>query len=146
MPQSTAARPVPGTRSHRKAGGVVVRETTRAGCVVHEVLLVTSRSQPDRWIFPKGTAELGESIETTAVREIEEESGVRGEVVGKLGVVRRPAQIITYFLFRFEARVGWEERSFRARKWVPLDEAERHLSQDDLHAIVVRARRILHAG
>ena len=37
-----------------------------------------------RWDLPKGHLEAGESIETCAAREVEEETGVRGEVVRPL--------------------------------------------------------------
>ncbi len=134
-------------KSNRKAGGVVYRETKRGGRLSIEILLVTSRTDPSRWILPKGSAEPRESAEMTAIREIEEEGGVRGEVLAALGVVRRPTQTITYFLFQFTKELArWEDAEHRDRRWVALDEAERHLKQDDLHGIVVRARRRLGRG
>lgn len=134
-------------KSARKAGGVVFRETKRGGRVIHEILVVTSRTDPKRWILPKGSAEVGESAEMTAIREIEEEGGVRGEVLAALGIVRRPTQVITYFLFQCTQELArWEDAEHRDRRWIALDEAERHLEQDDLHGIVVRARRRLGRG
>ena len=56
----------------RAAGGVVVRGTG----VEAEVLLV-HRPQYDDWTFPKGKVEPGESDEECAVREVEEETGLR---------------------------------------------------------------------
>jgi 8-oxo-dGTP pyrophosphatase MutT (NUDIX family) len=134
-------------KSDRKAGGLVYRETKRGGRLCHEVLVVTSRSNPDRWILPKGSAESGESAEMTASREIEEEAGVRGSLVAELGVVRRPAQTIVYFLFACTAELpSWDDAEHRERRWIPLDEAERHIRQADLHGIVDRARRRLRRG
>jgi ADP-ribose pyrophosphatase YjhB (NUDIX family) len=143
MPSRLPSTAAP-TKSGLKAGGVVYRETGRGARRVHEILLVTSKSDPRRWILPKGTAEPGETIELTAHREIEEEGGVHGEMIGRLGVVRRTNQVITYFLFRAAgAPTHWTESALRARRWVLLHEAERHLSQSDLHGIVHRARRVL---
>jgi 8-oxo-dGTP diphosphatase len=56
----------------RAAGGVVWR-TDEGGAT--EILLV-HRPKYDDWTFPKGKAEPGESDEATAVREVEEETGL----------------------------------------------------------------------
>lgn len=40
-------------------------------------MLVVHRSKYDDWTFPKGKAEPGESDEECAVREVEEETGLR---------------------------------------------------------------------
>lgn len=126
-------------KSSVKAGGVVVRQTRGE----HQILLVTSRSRPGRWILPKGSAEPGETAEDTATREIAEEAGVKGTMVRHLGVVRRPSQEITFFLYRFADDVTWLENRIRERRWVELRKAERYLRQSDLHDIVLAARRAL---
>jgi 8-oxo-dGTP diphosphatase len=56
----------------RAAGGVVVRISGSE----QEVLLV-HRPEYDDWTFPKGKVEPGESDEECAVREVEEETGLR---------------------------------------------------------------------
>ena len=56
----------------RAAGGVVVRE----GADGPEVLVV-HRPQYDDWTFPKGKLEPGEDDEACALREVEEETGLR---------------------------------------------------------------------
>jgi 8-oxo-dGTP pyrophosphatase MutT (NUDIX family) len=58
------------------AGGVVTRPT-RDGDV--EVLVV-HRPRYDDWSLPKGKLERGESHEHAALREVEEETGVRCEL------------------------------------------------------------------
>ena len=57
------------------AGGVVFRQG-RDGV---EVLLV-HRPRYDDWTFPKGKLEPGETHEEAAVREVEEETGLRCEL------------------------------------------------------------------
>jgi 8-oxo-dGTP diphosphatase len=88
----------------RAAGGIVVRE--RDGGV--EVLVV-HRPRYGDWTFPKGKAEPGESDEACAVREVEEETGLRCQLGEEL-----PS---TEYL---DAR----GRSKRVRYWTmrPLDE------------------------
>jgi 8-oxo-dGTP pyrophosphatase MutT (NUDIX family) len=66
----------------RAAGGIVIR---RNGDQL-EVLLV-HRPRGD-WSFPKGKADQGESDEHTAVREVEEETGLRCGLAGEAGLTR----------------------------------------------------------
>jgi 8-oxo-dGTP diphosphatase len=58
------------------AGGLVVRDDGRVA-VVH-------RPRYDDWSLPKGKLDAGESFEAGAVREVEEETGVRARIVGEL--------------------------------------------------------------
>src|SRR3954471_14086275 len=62
------------------AGGVVVRADGRIA-VIH-------RPRYDDWSLPKGKLEAGESFETGALREVEEETGVRGRIVEELAPTR----------------------------------------------------------
>lgn len=58
------------------AGGVVFDAVGR-------VLLVRYRGS-GAWAFPKGHVELGETLEQTAVREVQEETGVSASIVAPL--------------------------------------------------------------
>ena len=60
------------------SGGIVYRR--RQG--VAEVALIRVRK---RWCLPKGQVEEGETLEETALREVREETGLKGKVVAKLG-------------------------------------------------------------
>jgi len=60
----------------RAAGGLVERDG--------QVLLV-HRPKYDDWSFPKGKCEEGESDEACALREVEEETGLRCELIDELG-------------------------------------------------------------
>ena len=84
------------------AGAIVV---DRAG----RVLLVLRANPPaqGRWSIPGGRIEAGERAEEAAVRELREETGLRGEVVRDVGTVERPAPaggtyVIRDFLLRVE--------------------------------------------
>ena len=57
----------------RAAGGIVVRRTDDGAT---QVLLV-HRPRYDDWSLPKGKADAGERDEETALREVEEETGLR---------------------------------------------------------------------
>lgn len=57
----------------RAAGGMVWRKTSPGGVEV----VVVHRPKYDDWTFPKGKREMGEDDETCALREVEEETGLR---------------------------------------------------------------------
>jgi 8-oxo-dGTP diphosphatase len=58
------------------AGGVIVRADGRVA-VIH-------RPRYDDWSLPKGKLEAGESFEDGALREVYEETGIRGRIVAEL--------------------------------------------------------------
>ena len=68
-------------QNEQRAGGIVYR---RIGPET-EYLLVTSNSNKNRWIFPAGHVEPGETHDQTALREVAEEAGVSAVVVAELG-------------------------------------------------------------
>jgi 8-oxo-dGTP diphosphatase len=57
----------------RAAGGIVLRHTPKEGWQV----LIVHRPRYDDWSLPKGKADDGERDEDTALREVEEETGLR---------------------------------------------------------------------
>lgn len=65
----------------RAGGGLVWRRTEDGELEV----VVVHRSAYDDWTFPKGKARRGESDEEAAVREVEEETGLRCRLVRDLG-------------------------------------------------------------
>jgi 8-oxo-dGTP diphosphatase len=74
-----------GARVERSAGGAVL---TVRGDVPHLIMIATRGAT--RWGLPKGAANPGETAAQAAVREVEEETGVRAEVI-------RPLETIEYF-------------------------------------------------
>src|SRR5437660_9288690 len=68
----------------RAAGGVVWRRDDNG---VVEVVLV-HRPQYDDWSLPKGKLDPGESDEEAALREVEEETGLRGRLETELSSTR----------------------------------------------------------
>lgn len=84
MAESTErAAPDGGEAAVRAAGGVVLRE----GANGREVAIV-HRPRYDDWSLPKGKLEPGESWADGALREVEEETGLRCELGEELEPVR----------------------------------------------------------
>jgi len=96
-------------------------------------VLVVHRSRYDDWSFPKGKAEPGESDEDCAVREVEEETGLRCALGRELPSTsytdpRGRPKIVRYWVMEV---VGGElafEHEVESGKWVPVEEAARLLS------------------
>jgi 8-oxo-dGTP pyrophosphatase MutT (NUDIX family) len=67
----------------RAAGGIVVRNAAE-----QLLILLVHRPRYDDWSLPKGKAESGEQPEATALREVEEETGLRCRLVRELDCTR----------------------------------------------------------
>jgi 8-oxo-dGTP pyrophosphatase MutT (NUDIX family) len=91
-----------------------------------QVLLVTAKRNPKRWIFPKGHIEKGESAEEAALREALEEAGVVGKPIGPAGILEyRFLGVgfrVEYFLALLKREAGPPEKG-RTRVWCSLEEA-----------------------
>jgi 8-oxo-dGTP diphosphatase len=101
------------------AGGLVVRDG--------RVLLV-HRPRYDDWTFPKGKLDAGESFEDAAVREVEEETGIRCSLGRELPSARyevgdRP-KLVRYWLMTPESEIPFEPNDETDDvRWVALVDA-----------------------
>lgn len=103
-------------------------------------VLVTQHSKHKGWDFPKGHREIYESEEQAAVREVEEEAGVRAEVVERAGQTQyfyyeegeKVLKTVVYYLMRYvgegEATTAFE---VSGKVWLPVDEVEEKLTFKD---------------
>jgi 8-oxo-dGTP pyrophosphatase MutT (NUDIX family) len=127
----------------RAAGGLVTRQSANGST---EVLLV-HRPKYDDWTFPKGKALPGESDEECALREVEEETGLRCELEEELpGTTYRDLRgrrkVVRYWRMRpaggrEEANPGEVDRL----AWLLLPEAERRLTYDRDRSLVRKLER-----
>lgn len=129
------------------AGGVVYRK--RHGTV--EILVIEDRY--GKVTFPKGKQEPGETIEETALREIAEETGVRGRIVCPLAVVRyqyvhpREGKLVDkevhYFLVEADdGAVRPQMEEINEVAWLPAREAwrrQREHGYDNNVAVLMKA-------
>ena len=97
----------------RAAGGLVVRDG--------KVLLV-HRPKYDDWSFPKGKLDDGETHEEAALREVEEETGLRCELGELVGSTRYGLKEVRYFSMTCAGEPRAQDEVDEVR-WVPLDEA-----------------------
>jgi 8-oxo-dGTP pyrophosphatase MutT (NUDIX family) len=109
---------------------------THAGCVVYRNdkdrvrFLVISSSTGEHWVLPKGHIDPGEVPEATALRELQEETGVLGEIIRPLSVqsfnMAGREVVIQYFLVRMTA--SREASENRKLVWLELKDAREKLS------------------
>ncbi|GAB3310740.1 NUDIX domain-containing protein [Hymenobacter humi] len=59
-------------------------------------ILLISKVDNGLWALPGGAMELGESIRSSVIREVEEETGVRVEVTGLVGIYTDPGHVMAY--------------------------------------------------
>jgi ADP-ribose pyrophosphatase YjhB (NUDIX family) len=59
-------------------------------------LLLIKRSDNGLWALPGGAQNLGESTAQAMIREVEEETGIRTEVIGISGIYSDPSHVIAY--------------------------------------------------
>lgn len=88
----------------------MTKPLTHAGTVVFRqddgeaVYLIVSSSDGANWVLPKGHLDPGETPQIAALRELEEEAGVSGEIVAPMSVrqfsTRDKEGVIQYFLVR----------------------------------------------
>jgi ADP-ribose pyrophosphatase YjhB (NUDIX family) len=62
----------------------------------HDEVLMIRRTDNGNWALPGGGMDPGETLTDTAVREVEEETGIRCEVTGLVGVYTNPNHVILY--------------------------------------------------
>lgn len=59
-------------------------------------LLMIRRTDNDLYAIPGGAQEIGETISQTAIREVQEETGILVEVTGLIGVYSDPEHVIAF--------------------------------------------------
>src|SRR4051812_15012656 len=117
------------------AGGVVMRDGRVA--VVH-------RPNYDDWTLPKGKLDPGEGFEEAALREVEEETGMRCRLVRELPSTRytdskdRP-KVVRYWLMEPESGEFEPNDEVDELRWLPPDEAEALLTFDRDRVVIEAA-------
>jgi 8-oxo-dGTP pyrophosphatase MutT (NUDIX family) len=122
-------------------GGIVFRLTSEGP----RYLLVEASGTRDRWVFPKGHVEDGESGASAALREVGEEAGVRARVLRRLGPVEQKKEgdwiRIAYFLMAYDGRTRRLER--RRVRWLAFEQAIEALDLGKSRRVLRAAHRLI---
>jgi len=125
---------------------VVVRRRDRAV----DVALAARRTRKGdlAWGLPKGLVEKGEAPEETAVREVQEETGLVAEIIEPLGDIsywyvwneERVRKKVTFFLMEaVGGDVSIHDHEMEDVRWFPLPEAGRRATYPSERDVLRRA-------
>jgi 8-oxo-dGTP pyrophosphatase MutT (NUDIX family) len=132
------------------AGGLVV---DRSGAEPQAALIARlDRRGRLRWSLPKGHVEAGESTQDAAIREVEEETGIRGTVMEFLGTIdfrfmasgRRVHKTVHHYLLEAQTRtLSDADIEVDEVAWVPVAELADRLAYADERRLVARVPDLL---
>jgi 8-oxo-dGTP pyrophosphatase MutT (NUDIX family) len=136
------------SRQEVSTGGVVYRHNEDT-----IEILICKDAGYHRWVLPKGLVRESEDMEETAVREVEEEVGVRARVVASLGEPEtyiytargvRVFKNVHYFLMEYESGSETQhDAEMEEVRWVPIDEAIELVAYKGACDVVNRGKALL---
>ncbi len=150
--EAPAAKPRRSGSTHRGPERLrTVHETSAGGLVIdgidgpREDQVAALIGRVDRrgrmlWSLPKGHIEQGETAEQTAIREVAEETGIRGSVLAALGRIdywfvtdgRRVHKTVHHYLMRFSGgQLSDDDVEVAEVAWVPIGELPSRLAYAD---------------
>ena len=165
-PRRASAKPPAGKPSAAKSTGrrpprmPKVEETSAGGLVVDRTgahlraALIARHDRRGRlvWSLPKGHLEEGETPEDAAIREVEEETGIRGRVLAPLGVIdfwfiaenRRIHKTVHHYLMEASGgELSDEDAEVVEVAWFPLTDVRERLAYADERRLLDRLPDLL---
>lgn len=130
------------------AGGAVYKK--EGGQVLW---LVCRHSGYHKWVLPKGLIDPGESAEETAVREVEEECGVKTKIIAKIPEPEKYVytmngvkifKLVQYFLMEYvSGDIADHDWEMEAVEWLTYDEAYSRLNFHGAKTVLEKAKNLL---
>jgi 8-oxo-dGTP pyrophosphatase MutT (NUDIX family) len=147
----------------RRVGRLPIKDAVSAGGVVGRIgddgieVVICGRTEEAIWGLPKGTPEASETLEETACREVEEETGLKVEIINQIGgivywFVRegiRYHKTVHYYLMRpIGGDISAHDWEYDQVQWVSVEAALKALTFENDRETVRKAEKMLleHAG
>ncbi len=133
------------------AGGVVWRSASAGNIEV----VVCGRASPPLWVLPKGTPDDGESMEETAKREAEEETGLKVRLGDQVGTIeywfvsdgfRWHKRVHHWLMEPVGGSVDDHDHEFDEVRWVGADDALMMLTYENERRVLREAVALLGQG
>ncbi|MEJ8800874.1 NUDIX hydrolase [Pontibacter sp. H249] len=115
-------------------------------------IALISVGKPARWQLPKGIVDPGETPEVTAVREVEEETGIKCKLLQKLDTIEywyvgdkgqqrvRFHKFVHFFLLAYTSGdIGKHDWEVNEARWVAINKAEQMLAFKSEKQMVAKA-------
>ena len=130
----------PGSRLIKAAGGVA----WRPGPDGEPEILLVHRKKYDDWSLPKGKLKPGEGLEAAALREVEEETGLKCMIARSLGIIeyvdrRGREKVVWYWLMHSIGGAFNPTEEVDRMSWLKFAEAAEKLSYDHDQELLRRA-------
>ena len=122
----------------------------RQGDAGLEICIGKRRRERDgaSWTLPKGTPSEGETVEETALREVEEETGLEVRIEAPVGAIEyfftqsgtRIHKTVHFFLMQpIGGSLDAHDHEFDEVRWVPIEEGRRMLTYPTERQVVEQA-------
>lgn len=138
-------------KTQTSSGGVIFRKSDRG----YDVAIVAVKGG-NVWCLPKGIVDRGEVFEETAVREVSEETGLKGKLMNKIGHISywyyikgenaKCKKTVHFYLLEYVSG-DTEDHDWEVDKsaWFPIEEAIDKLTYRGDKDILDKARKMLTA-
>ncbi len=114
-----------------KAGGVVVHSTG-----TKKFILLIYRPKHQDWQFPKGHVENNESLEQAAMREVQEECGIKVKIISPLPpqeyITENKERVFCAMYLMHPLSIEFPTDTDESPEWVALEMVEEKLSHKNL--------------
>lgn len=129
-----------------------MKEHSAGGVVIHDNKILLLKKYYGDWVLPKGKIETDETIAKTAIREVNEETGIDAKILKKVGYARyyyynqngeKISKRVDYYLMSLEGGklIPQKEEGFSLADFVEYNQALHLLKHDSEKNMVKNAMK-----